>query len=115
MHEHTLEHTLERPPIEHRSSKHAISRDLRSPELEDRGHIRLALRVVLRVKDAREAIGAARVVLMRLVPRLAVGADAAALSVACIRADWNWHTATVVLGVDGIGLAREAGNAASGT
>ena len=103
-----------RATSDQRSSEHAISRDLRSAEIEDCGHIRLALRVVLRVKDAREAIGAARVVLVRPVPRLAVGADAAALAVACIRAHWNWHTATVVLGVDGVGLARETGNAASG-
>ena len=40
--------------------------------------------------------------------------DAAALAIACIRAHWNWHTPTVVLGVDGVGLARETGNAASG-
>jgi len=75
---------------------------------------RLALAVVLVDYDAREAIRAANVVLVCLVPWVAVRIHAPALAIPCVAADRDGLAAAVVLWIGGVGRALEARDAARG-
>jgi len=72
------------------------------------------LRVILVDVVAVKAVGAARVVLVRLVPRVAIWVDAPALAIARVGADRDRVAAAVVLGVGSIGGALETRHAARG-
>ena len=74
-----------------------------------RRRVGLALAVVLVLVRTREANGAARVVVVRAVPWLAIWVDAAALAVTAVGASRQWLAAAVVLAVR---LALKPGNAA---